>query len=152
MSKNILFDNGRELFVGLCSPGFPSLLLDHNQHSFGFGFRIWNPPNINCICWVSKEREDQYVSCIWLEKGLKGFKTRLVDIINLLFFIFLIHVWRSYGQQAAIITETQWRDTGWVTMELKNNVTMLSSSSADKKVNTGLRGEIWLYHLTILNF
>jgi len=27
-------------------------------------------------------------------------------------------------------------------MELKNNETMLSSSSADKKVNTGLRGEI----------
>ena len=62
---------GRELFVGLCSLGFTSVLLDHSQHSFGFGFRIWNPPNINCICWVSEKGEVWYVSCAWLEKGFK---------------------------------------------------------------------------------
>ena len=69
--KNILFNNGRELFVGLCSLRFTSVLLDHSQHSFGFGFRIWNPPNINCICWVSEKGEVWYVSCAWLEKGFK---------------------------------------------------------------------------------
>ena len=67
--KNILFNNGRELFVGLCSLRFTSVLLDHSQHSFGFGFRIWNSPNINCICWVSEKGEVWYVSCVWWKRA-----------------------------------------------------------------------------------
>lgn len=129
MSKNILLNNGRELFVGLRSVRFTSLLLDHNQHSFGFGFCIWNPPNINCICWVSEKKRGLICQLCLIGKGFQV-KTCLVGIIDILFFIFLIHVRRSYGQETAIITETQWRDTCWVTMELKNSVTILISTSA----------------------